>query len=145
MPPTAGWAHTPRGCGSGWGWRRFFWAEPKVALLDEPTSGLDPASRHELYAIIDELAAHGTAVLIASHALTEVEARTERIAIMKAGRLVADDTLAKLSERAGLPTRIRVTATGEEADRVAAELGGTRSMAETVDLLCQTRRQDRTA
>ena len=112
--------------------------KPKVALLDEPTSGLDPASRHELYAIIDELAAQGTAVLIASHALTEVEARTERIAIMKAGRLVADDTLAKLSERAGLPTRIRVTATGEAADHVAAELGGTRVNGRTVDLLCQS-------
>ncbi|MGB5556692.1 MAG: ABC transporter ATP-binding protein [Paracoccaceae bacterium] len=112
--------------------------EPKVALLDEPTSGLDPASRHELYAIIDELAANGTAVLIASHALTEVEARTERIAILKAGRLVADDTLAKLSEHAGLPTRIRVTATVEEADRVAELLGGTRINGKTVDLLCQT-------
>jgi Cu-processing system ATP-binding protein len=111
--------------------------KPKVALLDEPTSGLDPASRHELYAIIDELAANGTAVLIASHALTEVEARTERIAIMKDGRLVADDTLAKLSEHAGLPTRIRVTATDEEANRVADELGGTRVNGRTVDLLCQ--------
>ncbi len=111
---------------------------PMVALLDEPTSGLDPASRHELYAIIDELAAGGTAVLIASHALTEVEARTERIAIMKAGRLVADDTLARLSERAGLPTRIRVTATGDQADHVAETLGGTRVNGRTVDLLCQS-------
>ncbi len=51
---------------------------PKVALLDEPTSGLDPISRQDLYAIIDELAAQGTAVLIASHALTEVEAQTDR-------------------------------------------------------------------
>lgn len=110
--------------------------KPKVALLDEPTSGLDPASRHELYAIIDELAAGGTAVLIASHALTEVEARTERIAIMKDGRLVADDTLANLSKRAGLPTRIRIRATGAEADRVAEALGGTRINGRTVDLLC---------
>lgn len=111
---------------------------PKVALLDEPTSGLDPASRHELYAIIDELAANGTAVLIASHALTEVEARTERIAILKAGRLVADDTLFNLSARAGLPTRIRITATDKEADRVAEALGGIRVNGRTVDLVCQT-------
>jgi Cu-processing system ATP-binding protein len=110
--------------------------KPKVALLDEPTSGLDPASRHELYAIIDELAAGGTAVLIASHSLTEVEARTERIAIMKDGRLVADDTLANLSKRAGLLTRIRIRATGAEADRVAEALGGTRINGRTVDLLC---------
>ncbi|MGB5871451.1 MAG: ABC transporter ATP-binding protein [Albidovulum sp.] len=110
--------------------------KPKVALLDEPTSGLDPASRHELYAIIDELAAGGTAVLIASHSLTEVEARTERIAIMKDGRLVADDTLANLSKRAGLATRIRIRATDAEADRVAEALGGMRINGRTVDLLC---------
>lgn len=111
--------------------------KPKIALLDEPTSGLDPTSRQELYAIIDELAAGGTAVLIASHALTEVEARAERIAIMKDGRLVADDTLAKLSARAGLPIRIRVTARGAVADHVAKTLGGTRVNGTMVDLLCQ--------
>ncbi len=111
---------------------------PSVALLDEPTSGLDPASRHELYSIIDELAARGAAVLIASHALTEVEARTERVAILKSGRLVADDTLANLSQKAGLPTRIRVTANGAEADRVAAELGGSRINGQTVDFTCQS-------
>ena len=74
--------------------------QPKVALLDEPTSGLDPISRQDLYAIIDELAAHGTAVLIASHALTEVEAQTDRIAILRKGIKVADDTLANLSHNA---------------------------------------------
>lgn len=110
--------------------------QPRIALLDEPTSGLDPASRHELYAIIDEIAAQGCAVLIASHALTEVEARTDRIAILKSGRLVADDTIAALSARAGLSTRIRITARDTEADRVAEALGGTRFNGRTVDLTC---------
>ncbi|WP_340108637.1 ABC transporter ATP-binding protein [Pikeienuella sp. HZG-20] len=110
--------------------------KPKVVLLDEPTSGLDPTSRRELYAIIDELAAGGAAVLIASHALTEVEARAERIAIMKDGRLVADDTLPNLSERAGLPIRLRVTASSGAADHVADMLGGTRVNGMTVDLQC---------
>ncbi|MBY6084406.1 ABC transporter ATP-binding protein [Ruegeria arenilitoris] len=109
--------------------------QPKLALLDEPTSGLDPISRQDLYAIIDELAAQGTAVLIASHALTEVEARTDRIAIMRKGRMVAEDTLANLSALAGLPIRLRVRARAN-ADALAAELGGNRINGASVELLC---------
>lgn len=110
---------------------------PAVALLDEPTSGLDPVSRHDLYSIIDELAAQGTAVLIASHALTEVEARTDRIAIMKDGRVVANDTLAHLTQSAGLPIIIRVQTNDHDAERIASELGGTRVNGASVDLACQ--------
>ncbi|WP_170435897.1 ABC transporter ATP-binding protein [Ruegeria arenilitoris] len=109
--------------------------KPKLALLDEPTSGLDPISRQDLYAIIDELAAQGTAVLIASHALTEVEARTDRIAIMRKGRMVADDTLANLSALAGLPIRLKLRARAN-ADALAAELGGNRVNGASVELLC---------
>jgi len=110
----------------------------RVALLDEPTSGLDPMSRHDLYAVIDEMAANGTALLIASHALTELEARTDRIAIMARGRLVADDSLANLARAAALPTRIRLTAREGDADAVQAELGGTRLNGRAVELHCTT-------
>ncbi len=109
--------------------------KPAVALLDEPTSGLDPISRQDLYAIIDQLAGQGTAVLIASHALTEVEARTDRIAIMNQGVLVADDTLTGLSRRAGLPIRLRVRAT-DNADAIAAQIGGRRINGASVELHC---------
>ena len=109
---------------------------PKVALLDEPTSGLDPISRQDLYAIIDELAGQGTAVLIASHALTEVEARTDRIAILRKGVKVADDTLEALSAQAGLPTKLRIRATGTHADQIAETMGGTRINGASVEVLC---------
>lgn len=108
---------------------------PKLALLDEPTSGLDPISRQDLYAIIDELAGQGTAVLIASHALTEVEARTDRIAILRKGEMVADDTLANLSDLAGLPIRLRVRAR-ENPEALAAHLGGNRVNGASIELLC---------
>lgn len=111
--------------------------KPKVALLDEPASGLDPISRSELYAIIDELAAQGTALLISSHALTEMEARTDRIAILRQGRLVANDTLARLSARAGLPIRLRLTAQGSDATELHERLGGQRVNGASVELLCQ--------
>lgn len=109
---------------------------PKVALLDEPTSGLDPISRQDLYAIIDELAANGTAVLIASHALTEVEARTDRIAILRKGVKVADDTLEALSAQAGLPTKLRIRARDNQADHIAEATGGTRMNGASVEILC---------
>ena len=109
--------------------------QPKVALLDEPTSALDPISRQDLYAIIDDLAAQGTAVLIASHALTEVEARTDRIAIMRKGRMIVDDTLNNLSAVAGLPIRLRVRASAS-ADALAAKLGGNRINGASLELLC---------
>ncbi|TQV78533.1 ABC transporter ATP-binding protein [Denitrobaculum tricleocarpae] len=110
---------------------------PSVALLDEPASGLDPISRHELYSIIDEMAAQGTALLISSHALTEVEARTDRIAILRKGELVADDTLARLSKRAGLPIRLKLTAKDNDATELHAELGGQRLNGASVELFCQ--------
>ncbi|MDU8941829.1 ABC transporter ATP-binding protein [Ovoidimarina sediminis] len=110
---------------------------PRLALLDEPASGLDPVSRHELYAIIDELAASGTAVLIASHALTEVEARTDRIAILRQGRLVADDTLGNLARAAGLPIVLRVRASETAmAERIASETGGARVNGMSVEIRC---------
>lgn len=108
---------------------------PRVALLDEPTSGLDPISRRELYAIIDELAAEGCAIVVSSHALTELEARTDRIAILRKGRLVADDSLAELSARAGLPTRIRLTARRGAASEVRERIGGTRVNGASIELL----------
>ena len=108
---------------------------PRVALLDEPTSGLDPISRQDLYDIIDELAGQGTAVLIASHALTEVEARTDRIAILRRGVLVADDTLAGLSARAGLPIRLRIRASAD-AGAIAERTGGRRVNGASVEILC---------
>ncbi len=111
--------------------------QPRLALLDEPTSGLDPVSRYDLYAIIDELAAQGTAVLIASHALTEVEARTDRIAILRKGELVADDTLANLAATAGLHTTVRVRASETlVADRIAAQTGGARINGTSVEIHC---------
>ena len=109
---------------------------PALALLDEPTSGLDPVSRHELYTIIDEMAGQGTAVLVASHALTELEARTDRIAILREGRMVACDALARLRDEAGLPVRLRVTASGERAADLQARIGGERLNGASVEVLC---------
>ena len=109
---------------------------PGVALLDEPTSGLDPISRRDFYGIVDEMAEMGTAVLVSSHALTELEARTDRIAILREGRLVAYDSLADLRGKARLPIRLRVTTPGEDAGSIAERLGGQRVNGHGVELTC---------
>jgi Cu-processing system ATP-binding protein len=109
---------------------------PRLMILDEPTSGLDPVSRQEFYAIVDDLAREGTAILHSSHALTEMEARTDRIAILSRGVLVADDTLASLRHRAGLPIRIRLIAREDGAAEVASRLGGVRVNGVRVEVSC---------
>ena len=112
--------------------------EPKLLILDEPTSGLDPVSRREFYVILDELAARGTAILLSSHALTEVEARTDRIVILSSGVMVANDTLANLRQQASLPIRLQVSAQSGKADEVAQKLSGERSNGVMVDLVCNS-------
>ncbi len=109
---------------------------PKLMVLDEPTSGLDPVSRREFYAILDGLAAEGTAILLSSHALTEVEARTDRIAILSRGHLVANDTLATLRRGAALPIQLQVVARPDTADEVAGRLAGRRVNGVRIDVDC---------
>ncbi len=89
---------------------------PKVLLLDEPTTGLDPALRQSFYEIVEELRAKGAAVLLSSHALTELEERAGRVIIMNHGIKVADGSLDELRRIARLPTRIRMTVSGQRAE-----------------------------
>ncbi len=110
--------------------------KPKLVLLDEPTSGLDPISRHEFYDIVQELSDNGTAVLLSSHALTELETRTDRIAIMSAGKLVANADLATLRQEAAMPIMVKVTTSAKAADDVADQLGGKRVNGRTIELTC---------
>ncbi|MHC8495016.1 ABC transporter ATP-binding protein [Thalassospira sp. SM2505] len=112
--------------------------KPRLLILDEPTSGLDPVSRREFYVILDELAAQGTAILLSSHALTEVEARTDRIVILSSGVMVANDTLASLRRQASLPIRLQVSASVGKADEVASKLSGDRRNGVMVDLVCRS-------
>lgn len=111
---------------------------PRLVILDEPTSGLDPLSRETFYQMISELAEDGAAVLLSSHALTEIEARTDRIAILRSGKLVADDRLRALAGRAGLPIRLRVQAEPGRAEEVAKRIGGRRINGQSVELSCTT-------
>ena len=74
--------------------------EPKVLFLDEPTLGLDVLARHELWEAIRALKGRVTVVLT-THYMEEAEALSDRIGIMKSGRLLAVGTAAELKQKAG--------------------------------------------
>ncbi len=97
---------------------------PRLLLLDEPTSGLDPMLRQHFYQEVETLRRAGVSVVLCSHVLTELEARTDRVAILNRGHLTAWDTLDGLRRRAALPVRFRVAHDGglrpEAADLPAA-------------------------
>jgi len=69
---------------------------PSLLLLDEPTSGLDPIGIRDARTWIEEAQAAGSAVLICSHVLSEVERLCNRVAILHEGRLRADGALNEL-------------------------------------------------
>ncbi len=73
---------------------------PRVLVLDEPTTGLDPLIRDELASYLRELAAEGHTVFFSSHTLSEVEQLCDWIAIVRDGRIVADEGLESLRNRA---------------------------------------------
>ncbi len=72
---------------------------PPVLILDEPTSGLDPIVQHTVWELLREEAARGTTVFFSSHVISEVERICERVGILRAGRLVAVEPVARLLGR----------------------------------------------
>lgn len=95
---------------------------PKLLVLDEPTSGLDPVSRRNFYDLMDGLAAEGAAILLSSHALTEVEARTDRIAILSEGALRTQGSLSTLRRAANLPVMMTITPHNGYGSDIVAQL-----------------------
>jgi ABC-2 type transport system ATP-binding protein len=63
--------------------------DPELAILDEPTEGLDPLMQHAFYGILKDLRRDGRTIFFSSHVLSEVERVCDRVAIVRAGRLMA--------------------------------------------------------
>jgi ABC-2 type transport system ATP-binding protein len=70
----------------------------RFVVLDEPTNGLDPAGTREVRAVIADLHAAGTTVLVSSHLLSEVEATCTHVAVLHQGTVVAQGELKELLE-----------------------------------------------
>ena len=116
-----------------------FMHQPDLLVLDEPTTGLDPLMQHEFEALVRETAALGRTVFLSSHELDEVQRVTDRIGIIKEGRLVAEDTVDGLRRAAPqkmevhfrhpvdpavLSTVTGVTVTASDGPRVSLDVTG---------------------
>jgi ABC-2 type transport system ATP-binding protein len=116
-----------------------FMHRPELLVLDEPTSGLDPLMQHEFESLLRETIAEGRTVFLSSHELGEVQRIAGRIAIIKEGRLVAEDTVDGLRRAAPQKMEVRfphsvdpaelravngVTVTASDGARVALDVTG---------------------
>lgn len=73
--------------------------KPDVLLLDEPTDGVDPVGRREIRDILREEARTGTAILLNSHLLSEIELTCDRVAVLRGGRVAAQGTVEELTRK----------------------------------------------
>lgn len=90
---------------------------PSLLMLDEPTAGLDPATRRDVWALIEELRAAGTTILLSTHAMEEAEHLSDHLVIVSHGRCVASGTAADLTaDPDGQTLRFRA---GHHLDRAA--------------------------
>jgi len=102
--------------------------DPAVLLLDEPGSGLDPAMVERLFGVLGDLAAGGTAVVVASHELPAVEAHADTVYVLDDGGFVASGAPAAIVDEAGVESLsaafLRVVRTEGSEATVRAGVGG---------------------
>jgi ABC-2 type transport system ATP-binding protein len=87
--------------------------DPEILFLDEPTTGFDPAARRAAWEVIRSLGSLGKTILLTTHYLDEAEQLSDRVAVLREGRIVAIGRPAELSGTAPA-TEIRYRRDGEE-------------------------------
>ena len=95
--------------------------QPQLLVLDEPTVGLDIESRAVIWEVLRDLRDQGTTILLSSHYLEEVEALADRMAIIDAGRVIAEGAPEALKRELGgdrVTLRVREFSDQPEAERV---------------------------
>ncbi|RZH68664.1 ABC transporter ATP-binding protein [Natrinema altunense] len=110
---------------------------PDVLILDEPSTGLDPHGVRRMREIVRAECDRGATVFFSSHILAQVEAVADRVAILRAGDLVAVDTIDGLRETVDAGSELIVDLTGEPAAvaPVVASLDGVSTVDERDDAL----------
>jgi len=109
-------------------------AAPQVIILDEPTNGLDPAGMVEIRDLIRELAQQGHTIFLCSHLLHEVEQVCQRVAILKAGRILAEGTVEELLQR-GQGVEVRVQSDPQQAIEILRSVEWIGAVTQQDDLL----------
>jgi ABC-2 type transport system ATP-binding protein len=87
--------------------------DPEILFLDEPTTGFDPAARRAAWEVIRSLRSLGKTILLTTHYLDEAEQLSDRVAVLREGKIVAIGRPAELSGAAPA-TEIRYSRDGEE-------------------------------
>ena len=95
-------SHLSRGNKQKIGLLQAMMHKPKLIILDEPTGGLDPLVQHEFYELLDEVKSEGRTVFFSSHVLPAVQQVSDRVGIIRNGRLVAVETVDTLINRSAL-------------------------------------------
>ncbi|HET7743296.1 MAG TPA: ABC transporter ATP-binding protein [Gaiellaceae bacterium] len=93
-----------------------FMHDPELLVLDEPIAGLDPLVQRSFHDLLADVRAQGRTVLLSSHTLSEVDRVADRVAILRAGRLVVVDTLAHLKALAVRRLEIEFSAPPDPAE-----------------------------
>ncbi|GAA1576031.1 ABC transporter ATP-binding protein [Kribbella hippodromi] len=100
--------------------------KPRLLILDEPSNGLDPAGKKHVYGVLTRLAADGTAVMLSSHRMDDVEALCSEVTILATGRVAFSGPISKLaSEDSELDYRV-ITSNPAAARRLARRTPGIR-------------------
>jgi len=94
--------------------------EPRYLLLDEPTVGVDPHSREHIFSAIEQLKAAGVTVVYSTHYMEEAERLCDKIAIVDAGRVIAEGTQDELLKLHGGPFRVEAELRAKPSLRIAA-------------------------
>jgi ABC-2 type transport system ATP-binding protein len=81
--------------------------DPQLLFLDEPTTGFDPSARHEAWEVIKDLAAVGKTVFLTTHYMDEAQYLADRVAVIAAGRIVAEGPPSTLGRRDRSTARVR--------------------------------------
>ncbi len=79
---------------------------PELLFLDEPTTGFDPEARRQFWELIKTLRGDGTTIVLTTHYLDEAEALADRIAVIAAGRIVAEGDPGSLGGRPAAAARV---------------------------------------
>jgi ABC-2 type transport system ATP-binding protein len=103
-------------------------ASPPVIFLDEPTTGLDPRSRLSMWAIINDLKAKGTTILLTTQYLEEADQLADNIIVIDGGKVIAEGTSSELKAKVG---KDRLEITFKDARTLAAAV---KQLAKTVVL-----------
>lgn len=101
---------------------------PELLFLDEPSTGLDPQNRANLKTIVADLhAEHGTTVVLTTHYMDEADALADRVIVIDHGRIIADDS----------PARLRSGLVGDRLDIEAADIADAARLAAVIETIAR--------